>query len=197
MGTPIAIASSGGGAGFEDPNGSTSPGNSTGGFGGGLNGGDGLCNAVGVNNGGTQTSGWQLFQGQSISSDLCPGGGGGAGFYGGLATDVYGTLYPGGGGGGSSFVLGAQGYNSTLFNLPDYKLEKFKVMPGSGSAVNPEDGWVKIDGVYYEKTYTYEPIYQFCDHELGDFYYQCAGYFVTPEKTALPPELPQIGRAHV
>ena len=191
MGTPVAIAGSGGGAGFEDPNSSASSGNTTGGCGGDLQGGSGLLNTVEVNTGGTQTAGWQMSQGQAVKSDLCPAGGGGAGFYGGQATDIPGTLFPGGGGGGSSFILGATGYNSTLFTLPNYKLTSHSVRKGSGSAgATPKDGYVEITGVYYKKTYTYEPIYQFCDHELGDFYYQCAGYFVTPEKMAIPPELP-------
>ena len=191
MGTPIAVAGSGGGAGSESAQSTASPGDTTGGHGGGVEGLYGLLNSMDQNAGGTQTSGWQMFRGQSATGSMCPAGGGGAGFYGGVTTVTEGQTFAGGGGGGSSFVLGADGYNPDMFTLMNYTLENYTVTPGSGSAGSaPQNGYIEIDGVYYKKTYTYEPIYQFCDHELGDFYYQCAGFFVTPEKSTLPPDLP-------
>lgn len=67
--------------------------------------------AIGIGNGGTQTSGCALGQGGSFSSSGYAGGGGGGGYYGG-----YGAIGEAGGGGGSSYIDGVENGNSIAGN---------------------------------------------------------------------------------
>lgn len=184
-GIPLGIAGAGGGAGnlfgAEGANG---------GHGGGVSGGWGQLGGVNTQAPGTQSTGYSLYKGQDAVADESTAGGGGSGFYGGTASRSTGLRIGSGGGGGSSFVLGEAGYN-TSYAYPDVTISNVKVVPGSGTpGTNPQDGWVTVEGTYYEVSCLYKPVYSFLDHELGDFYYQCAGKFVTPDRMPVPPAPP-------
>lgn len=188
-GIPLGIAGAGGGAGITGSDRQAS-GQANGGSGGGVSGGWGQIGNVDTQDPGTQSTGYGLYKGQDAVADKNASGGGGAGFYGGTANRSTGARLGPGGGGGSSFVLGESGYN-TSYAYPDVTISNVKVMPGSGTpGTNPQDGWVTIEGTYYEISHLYKPIYSFLDHELGDFYYQCAGKFITPDRMPVPPAPP-------
>ena len=188
-GIPLGIAGAGGGAGITGSDRQAS-GKANGGSGGGVSGGWGQLGNADTQAPGTQSTGYGLYKGQDAAADENASGGGGAGFYGGTADRSMGARFGPGGGGGSSFVLGEAGYN-TSYAYPDVTISNVKVMPGSGTpGTNPQDGWVTIEGTYYEISHLYKPIYSFLDHELGDFYYQCAGKFITPDRMPVPPAPP-------
>lgn len=188
-GIPLGIAGAGGGAGITGSDIQAS-GQANGGSGGGVSGGWGQLGNADTQAPGTQSTGYGLYKGQDAAADENASGGGGAGLYGGTASRSTGARFGSGGGGGSSFVLGEAGY-STSYAYPDVTISNAKVMPGSGTpGTNPQDGWVTIEGSYYEISHQYKPIYSFLDHELGDFYYQCAGKFITPDRMPVPPAPP-------
>lgn len=174
--TPIFIAGSGGGGGNPvtlsdgDPIAVTE---ANGGHGGDFEGGYGTLLSTRIQRGGSQSNGYRPFIGQDAIDHDSGAGGGGAGYYGGTASQLTG-IQGSGGGGGSSFILGATGYGSYP-NIDGLRVTSYTVTPGNTPPwSDPQDGKVIISGTLNTPKIETVVDYQFISHDLGDMYYQCA-----------------------
>lgn len=176
---PIAVAGSGGGGGNPIDLLSVTLDESSivtevnGGHGGSLEAGYGTLYSSKIQRGGSQSNGYKPFIGQSALQDKCGAGGGGAGYYGGTASQVQGPTGSGGGG-GSSFILGASGYG-THPSIDSIQITSYTVTPGQTPPwSNPKDGQVIISGYSDKPKLETVTDYQFIAHDVGDMYYQCS-----------------------
>lgn len=185
--TPIVIAGSGGGGGnpINDEIVNTE---ANGGHGGGLVGYDGTLYGEELVAGGNSHkvgSGLSLHTGESSSLQQSTAGGGGAGYYGGRAYQESNVKVAPGGGGGSSYVIGADGYASQICPV-QLQIGSYKVTEGSEAPwANPVDGQVIITGYKEEPIFETQKDYCFINHDVGDFYYQCAGGGASVDKVAV------------
>lgn len=177
--TPLFIAGAGGGGGNTAVL-ATDPIEANGGHGGTLVGGYGTFKGTNMQVGGSQLSGYQLYKGEDAYLLLSTSGGGGAGYFGGTALQTMSGIQGPGGGGGSSYILGAEGYASAsdVFGLT---ITSYTATPGQTYPWgNAQDGLITITCTREMPVIDRSIDYQFIDHELGDFYYQCA----TPSKVS-------------